>query len=118
MIEPPGLLEEMRGGGSGIERGLTAANRTLSCGRPASKGWPTCWNAGRQKDLINLRAEPRLWFYQQESAAASTMIGDGDNGNKQIRFLTVEMEQVLVVADLGHVSRGHGVGRENRASQA
>lgn len=51
VMEPPGLVEEMSGGGSGIVRGLTAASLPLSCGRPESEGWPACWNAGRQKRL-------------------------------------------------------------------
>lgn len=37
-MEPPGFVEEMRGGGSGIVSGLTAANLPLSCGRLGSKG--------------------------------------------------------------------------------
>ncbi|TNN69036.1 hypothetical protein EYF80_020739 [Liparis tanakae] len=32
-MEPPGLVEEMSGGGSGIVRGLTAASLPPSCGR-------------------------------------------------------------------------------------
>lgn len=48
-MEPPGLVEEMRGGGSGIGRGLTAASRPVSCGALASAGWPACWNARRQE---------------------------------------------------------------------
>lgn len=98
-MEPPGLLEEMSGGGSGMERGLTAANRTLSCGRPASEERPTCGNAGRQKD----KSYPLL--VEQSSRS------------RRRRFLTVEVEQVLVVTDLGHIPRGHGIRRENRATQ-
>lgn len=49
VMEPPGLEEEIRGGGSGIVRGLTAASLPLSCGRLGSEGWPVCWNAGGQK---------------------------------------------------------------------
>lgn len=49
VMEPPGLLEEMRGGGSGIVRGLTAASRLPSCGRVGSEGWPACWNAGEEE---------------------------------------------------------------------
>lgn len=45
VIEPPGLEEEMSGGGSGMVRGLTAASLPLSCGRAGSEGWPLCWNA-------------------------------------------------------------------------
>lgn len=48
-MEPPGFVEEMRGGGSGIVRGLTAASLPLSCGRPEIKGWPACWKAGKQE---------------------------------------------------------------------
>lgn len=50
-MEPPGLVEEMSGGGSGMVRGLTAASLPLSCGRLGSEGWPVCWNAGRQEKL-------------------------------------------------------------------
>ena len=51
VMEPPGLVEEMRGGGSGIVGGLTAASLPLSGGRPGSEGWPDCWNAGRRETL-------------------------------------------------------------------
>lgn len=47
VMEPPGLVEEMSGGGS--VRGLTAAIRPLSGGRLVSEGWPACWNAGGQE---------------------------------------------------------------------
>lgn len=50
-MEPPGLVEEIRGGGSGIVRGLTAASLPLSCGRLGSAGWPACWNAGKKERL-------------------------------------------------------------------
>ena len=51
VMEPPGLVEEMRGGGSGIVRGLTAASLPPSCGRPGRELWPACWNAGKQEAL-------------------------------------------------------------------
>lgn len=48
VMEPPGLVEEMSGGGSGMPlRGLTAASLVLSCGRLGSEWWPGCWNAER-----------------------------------------------------------------------
>lgn len=49
VMDPPGLVEEMSGGGSGMVSGLTAASRPPSCGRPGSEGWPPCWNAGKQE---------------------------------------------------------------------
>lgn len=47
VMEPPGLEDEISGGGSGMVRGLTAASLLLSCGRPDREGWPA-WNAGRK----------------------------------------------------------------------
>lgn len=44
-MDPPCLVEEMSGGGSGMVSGLTAANRPPSCGRPTIEGWAPCWNA-------------------------------------------------------------------------
>lgn len=51
VMEPPGLVEEIRGGGSGMVRGLTAASLPPSCGRLESAGWPAGWNAGRKERL-------------------------------------------------------------------
>lgn len=48
-MEPPCLVEEMSGGGSGMGRGLTAAKRPPSCGRPTIAGWPPCWNAENEE---------------------------------------------------------------------
>lgn len=49
VIEPPGLDEEMRGGGSGMVSGLTAASLPPSCGRAGSEGWPLCGNAAEDR---------------------------------------------------------------------
>lgn len=61
VMEPPGLAEEIRGGGSGIMSGLTAACRLLpSTGRLASAGWPACWNAGMRRHDVT--ESIRQWF--------------------------------------------------------
>lgn len=52
VMEPPCLLEEMSGGGSGMVSGLTAANRPPSCERPTIAGWAPCWNAGMKSRFI------------------------------------------------------------------
>lgn len=52
VMDPPCLVEEMSGGGSGMVSGLTAANRPPSCGRPTIEGWPPCWNADMKKRFI------------------------------------------------------------------
>lgn len=52
VMEPPCLVEEMSGGGSGMVSGLTAANRAPSCGRATIAGWAPCWNAERKARVI------------------------------------------------------------------
>lgn len=49
-MEPPGLEEEISGGGSGMVSGLTAE----------SEGWPLCWNAAwdRSRGLGGVFSDP------------------------------------------------------------
>lgn len=52
VMEPPGFVDGMSGGGSVMVSGLTAASRPLSCGRPGSDGWPPCWKAGEGQGQV------------------------------------------------------------------
>ena len=113
-MEPPGLVEEMSGGGSGMPlRGLTAASLLLSCGRLGSEGWPGCWNAERQaRDSWDL-----VWLFDFWQEVSYGILASKRASLRQRKGLTVEVKQVLVMTDLGHVSWGHGVGGENWPTQ-
>lgn len=58
VMEPPGLLEEMSGGGS--VSGRTAAILPPSCCSPDRAGWPACWNAARHQTTPSLYLHPLL----------------------------------------------------------
>lgn len=124
MIEPPGLEEEMSGGGSDMVSGLTAASLLLSCGRPESEGWPPCWNAVGESirwgyDHLILRCSgAELWLTSSKIQYHNKACKANNKTRQQGRKLTVQVEQVLFMTNFGHVSWRHGVGGENWATQA
>lgn len=105
VMEPPGFVDGMSGGGSVMVSGLTAASRPLSCGRPGSDGWPPCWKAGEGQGQVCSSHNP---IYITTEA----VYRPGWSSK-----LTGVVEQVLVMSNLGHVSRRHGVRGENWPTQ-